>query len=104
MSKTRTTIVGAGAVGGLIAAALTKGGHHVPVVARTRTLEALPANGLRIRPAEGENEGRIDVDATSDATTPGAQDFVVIALKAQGLPALAHTLEPLIGPDTAIVA
>jgi 2-dehydropantoate 2-reductase len=104
MSKTRTTIVGAGAVGGLIAAALTKADHRVTVLARTRTLEALRANGLRVVPAEGEKEERIVVDATGDAATPGVQDFVVIALKAQALPALAATLEPLVGPDTVIVA
>jgi 2-dehydropantoate 2-reductase len=104
MSKTKKTIVGAGAVGGLITAALTKAGHHVTVLARTRTLDALRTNGLRIVSAEGEKEERIAVDATSDATSPGVQDFVVIALKAQALPALAPTLEPLVGPDTVIVA
>jgi 2-dehydropantoate 2-reductase len=104
MQKTKTTIVGAGAVGGLLAAALHRAGHEVTILARAKTLEAINTDGLRIVPTDGDKEERIKIAATADATAPGKQDFVIIALKAQALPALAKKLEPLIGETTSIVA
>jgi 2-dehydropantoate 2-reductase len=105
VSKTKkTTIVGAGAIGGLIAAALHKAGHDVSVLARSTSLAALRANGLRVVQADSDDEERVPVQATGDAASLGTQDFVVIALKAQVLPGLAASLAPMIGPHTVIVA
>jgi 2-dehydropantoate 2-reductase len=100
MQKPQTTIVGAGAVGGLIAAALHHAGHEVTILARVKTFEAINTNGLRIISPTDDKETRIEVQATSDATAIGPQDFVVIALKAQALPALARNLHPLINNNT----
>lgn len=96
--------MGAGAIGGLIAASLTKAGHRVSILARSPTLEILRANGLRIVPADSDDEERIAVNASDSAAALGVQDFLVIALKAQALPGLAATLAPMIGPETVIVA
>jgi 2-dehydropantoate 2-reductase len=104
VSKTKTTIVGAGAIGGLVAAALHKAGHDVSVLARSTTLAALRANGLRVVQADSDDEEHVPVHATGDAASLGTQDFVVIALKAQVLPGLAASLAPMIGPHTVIVA
>lgn len=98
----RTTVVGAGAIGGLLAAALARAGHHVSVLARGKTLAAIRANGIRI--VDGDNETSVAVNASDDAATLGVQDCVVIALKAQALPDIAASLNPLVGPDTTIVA
>jgi 2-dehydropantoate 2-reductase len=98
----RTTVVGAGAIGGLIAAALARAGQAVSVLARGKTLDAIRADGIRI--VDGERETVARVAAESDPTAPGVQDFVVIALKAQALPGIAASLAPLIGPDTVVVA
>ncbi|RFU47762.1 2-dehydropantoate 2-reductase [Paraburkholderia sp. DHOC27] len=98
----RTTVVGAGAIGGLMAAALARAGHAVSVLARGKTLDAIRADGIRI--VDGERETVALVDAQSDPAVLGVQDFVVLALKAQALPAIATSLAPLIGPDTVIVA
>jgi 2-dehydropantoate 2-reductase len=46
----------------------------------------------------------VHVQASSDATALGEQDVVVIALKAQALPALAPSLRPMIGPRTLVVS
>jgi 2-dehydropantoate 2-reductase len=100
----KTTIVGAGAIGGLIAAALHKADHDVSVLARSTSLAALRANGLRVVQADSDDEERVAVHATGDAASLGTQDFVVIALKAQVLPGLAASLAPMIGPHTVIVA
>ncbi|HEY1999668.1 2-dehydropantoate 2-reductase [Paraburkholderia sp.] len=100
--QVRTTVVGAGAIGGLIAAALARAGHTVSVLARGKTLDAIRAQGIRI--VDGERETVALVAAEEDASALGVQDFVVIALKAQTLPAIAASLKPLVGSGTVIVA
>ncbi|WP_114810828.1 2-dehydropantoate 2-reductase [Paraburkholderia kururiensis] len=101
-AQIRTTVVGAGAIGGLIAAAAARAGHAVSVVARGKTLDAIRGDGIRIIDDEGETATR--VTATDTPAELGTQDFVVVALKAQALPGVAASLAPLIGPDTVIVA
>lgn len=98
----RTTVVGAGAIGGLIAAAAVRAGHAVSVVARGKTLDAIRGDGICIIDDEGETVTR--VIATDTPAELGVQDFVVVALKAQALPGVAASLAPLVGPDTVIVA
>lgn len=104
MSNVKTKIVGAGAIGGLIAASLQNAGHDISILARSQTLAALRAEGLRVVQADSEAEERFSISASGSAAALGVQDFVVIALKAQVLPGLAASLAPLIGPDTVIVA
>jgi 2-dehydropantoate 2-reductase len=98
----RTTIVGAGAIGGLMAAALARAGHEVAVLARGATLAAIRSNGIRVV-ADG-SETVTAVAAYAEAAEAGVQDHLVIALKAQTLPGLAARLRPLVGPATVIVA
>ena len=98
----RTAVVGAGAIGGLLAAALVRGGHHVSVLARGETLSALEQNGFRIL-ADDASAGVVPVRASADATALGEQNIVVLALKAQALPGLVASLRPMIGPDTLVV-
>lgn len=90
-------IVGAGAIGGWIAARLALAGDAVSVLARGATLEALKGEGLRL-------DGEITpVTATNDATALGPQDCVVIAVKAPALADAAEAARPLIGPQTVIL-
>jgi 2-dehydropantoate 2-reductase len=90
-------VYGAGAIGGLIAAWLSRSGHDISVVARGAQLEAIRKQGLRVR--DGAN-GRIEVFKVS--TSPaGAQDYVIVAVKAQNLTEI--RLEEFLGKDTSIV-
>jgi 2-dehydropantoate 2-reductase len=98
----RTTVMGAGAIGGLLAAALVRAGHYVSVLARGKTLAAIRSNGIRI--VDGERSMSVAVHASDDAAALGVQDYVVIALKAQVLPEVAARLRPLVGASTAIVS
>jgi 2-dehydropantoate 2-reductase len=98
----RTAVVGAGAIGGLIAAAAVRAGHAVSVLARGKTLDALRTDGLKV--IDDTRESVVQVNAGDAPASFGVQDYVVIALKAQTLPAIAASLRPMIGPDTVIVA
>jgi 2-dehydropantoate 2-reductase len=98
----RTAVVGAGAIGGLIAAAAVRAGHAVSVLARGKTLDALRADGLKV--IDDTRESVVRVNAGDVPSAFGVQDYVVIALKAQTLPAIAASLRPMIGPQTVLVA
>lgn len=98
----KVTVVGAGAIGGLLAAGLTQGDCEVSVLARGATLTAIRAQGLRV--IAGDSDATYPVRAADDAAQLGEQDVVVLALKAQLLPELAPTLRPLIGAHTTLLA
>lgn len=97
----KITVVGLGAVGGLLAARLSLAGHELSAVARGHTLQAVRARGLVLR--MGGQEQRAALNASDDPAALGAQDVVLVALKGQALPEVARTLTPLIGPHTLIV-
>lgn len=94
-------IVGAGAVGGFVAALMAETGYAVSVVARGAHLDAIRDGGLRL-----DFEGRrvtAQVEASDNPADLGSQDIVVVAVKAPALPAVLPMLEPLLGSETPIV-
>ena len=97
----RVCVVGAGAIGGWIAARLAIAGEEASALARGDTLRLVRAEGLRLE-EQGE-EFVANIDAAGDSRDLGEQDLVIIAVKAPALPGLASELRPLIGPDTMIV-
>jgi 2-dehydropantoate 2-reductase len=94
-------VVGAGAIGGWIAARLALAGNDVSVVARGETLHAIDTEGLCI--TDGGDTRCVAVSAATDPSVLGVHDVVVIAVKAPALPLIAPDLEPLIGAETQIV-
>jgi 2-dehydropantoate 2-reductase len=94
-------IVGAGAIGGWIAARLALAGNDVSVIARGATLEAIDTEGLRLTDA-GETRC-VAVRVSADPAELGEQDMLVLAVKAPALVEIARGLEPLIGLNTQIV-
>ncbi len=94
-------IYGAGAIGGYLAVQLAAQDHEVSVVARGAHLAAIRERGLVLRIDGEERVAR--VHATDDPATLGAQDYVVITLKAHSAPAVVDAMAPLLGDDTAVV-
>ena len=94
-------VVGAGAIGGFVAAELALAGEQVTVVARGAQLDAIRAGGLRLV-RDGE-ERVAHPRALAEPAGAGAQDVVILAVKAHSLPELASRLGPLFGPDTTVV-
>jgi 2-dehydropantoate 2-reductase len=97
----RICVFGAGAVGSHFAVRLALAGHDVSCVMRGAHLDAVKANGLVLRVGDGEFKAR--VRASHDPAALGPQDVVICTLKATGLPALATSVQPLLGDDTAVV-
>lgn len=98
----KVCIVGAGAIGGLIGARLAAdAGADVSALARGETLQALKANGWRLRQDDRLVTAR--ARASSTAAELGPQDLVVIAVKAPALAAIAPQIGPLLRPDTIVL-
>jgi len=95
-------VVGAGAIGGLMAAKFALAGHDVTVIDQGKHLEAIQKNGLKLIWEDG-SELVAQVTATDTAKGVGPQDLVVLALKAHFLELVACDIDALMGPDTMIV-
>jgi 2-dehydropantoate 2-reductase len=94
-------IYGAGAIGGFLGAELALAGADVTLIARGPHLAAMQANGLTLI---RDGERRIaKVRAFADPKDAGPQDYVLITLKAPSVPAVVPALQPLLGPNSAIV-
>ncbi|RUZ81524.1 2-dehydropantoate 2-reductase [Mesorhizobium sp. M7A.F.Ca.US.006.01.1.1] len=98
----KITIFGAGAIGGYLAAKLAIVGRtDLSIVARGAHLEAIKADGLRL--IEDGQEISVPVRAAARADELGAQDYVVLALKAHSLTPALDQIAPLLGEHTAVV-
>lgn len=96
-------VVGAGAIGGLIAARLGAAGHLVSIIDVGVHLDAIRRHGLTLL-RDGTEPVVIQPQiATSDATAVGTQDLVVLAVKAQVLPVVAPTLGALFSDRTVVL-
>ena len=98
----RICIFGAGAIGGYLGAKLAAAGADVSLVARGPHLAALQANGLTL--IEAGNRTAVPVRATEDASSLGAQDYVILTLKAHSVPSVVDRILPLLGPQTTLVS
>lgn len=96
-------VVGAGAIGGFLGTRLALDpGNAVAALARGATLVSLRDHGWRLH-QDGALLQAPAAAASDDPRDLGAQDLVILALKAQALPALASALAPLLSPDTLVM-
>jgi 2-dehydropantoate 2-reductase len=94
-------VYGAGAIGGAMAARLARAGHETSVVVRGAHLDAIRAQGLR---CEAPNESfTMKVAASHNPGDFGAQDAVIVTVKAHTMPAIVPGLKQLLGPKTPVV-
>ena len=75
----RVTVIGAGAVGGWLAATLARGGAEVALVARGATLDRVRAHGLTL--LSGEQRATYRLAAAERAHDLPKPDAVVLAVK-----------------------
>lgn len=94
-------VYGAGAIGAYMGGRLAQAGADVSFIARGPHLAAMQARGVTLLTDEGS--ARIEVRCTSDARELGPQDYIIVALKAHSVPGVVEAMQPLIGPETAVV-
>lgn len=75
----RIAVIGAGAVGGLLAALLDRAGHDVEVTARGEHLAAIRAGGIRLDGGYGEHVAHV----TAGETLTARPELAILATKAQ---------------------
>lgn len=97
----RISIVGAGAIGTTIAVRLAMADHHVSVLARGATLQAIHERGLRLHDLEGTHTAR--PAASDDPAALGPQDIVFVCTKTTALAEVLPRLGPMLGPETIVV-
>lgn len=97
----KIAIYGAGAIGAYLGVELALGGVDVALIGRGPHLAAMKANGARLRVGTEEKLAR--PRCTDDPAELGPQDVVIITLKAHSVPAICERLQPLLGPETAVV-
>jgi len=99
----KIAIVGAGAIGGYLGGWLAAAGEEVTFIARGANLDAIRCNGMRVLGEDGAEVIAKGVLATERMRDAGAQDVVLLTVKAHQVAAIADELRHLCHDDTAIV-
>jgi 2-dehydropantoate 2-reductase len=103
VERVKIAIIGCGAIGGYVGAKLALAGEEVTLFVRGANLEAVRARGLKLIMADGAEHLARNVIATTDYAAAGAQDLVILAVKAHQLEAVAEQVPQLCGADTVVV-
>lgn len=99
----RVAIVGAGSIGAVLGAKLAATGHDVSLVARGAHLAAIRADGLTLVDRVDKYSGNCRLAASDDPAEFGAQDLVIIGLKAHAIGKMLPRMRTLIGDHTVVV-
>jgi len=97
----RFVVLGAGAIGAYVGAALARGGADVTLIARGAHLRAMAAGGVRVLSPRGDFTAL--PRATDDWAALCDADVVFVALKAYSLPDIAPRLGELLAPGAAVI-
>jgi 2-dehydropantoate 2-reductase len=92
----RIAVVGAGAIGTWLAAALSRAGEDVALLSRTAGFDEVRVTGTE------EYVARPQI--TADAASIGPVDAVFLAVKAHDQLAAAPSVQAVLGPETSIIA
>jgi 2-dehydropantoate 2-reductase len=99
----RICVVGVGAIGGLLAARLALSDNEVSVLARGDNLTAIASRGITLIEPGGEQVVASTVRASSDLSSLGEQELVLLAVKAHQLAEIADGIPALFGAETIVV-
>lgn len=102
--KLRLAVVGAGAIGGITAAYLKKGGHDVTLVTKHQEIADLAGGrGLHVTGVKGDELLSVHAVAAIEELS-GTFDAALIATKAYDMPACAKALLPLLKADSMVLS
>ncbi|HET6610109.1 MAG TPA: 2-dehydropantoate 2-reductase [Rhodopila sp.] len=97
----KVAIFGAGAIGGFMGVKLAQAGVDVTFIARGPHLAAMQANGVTLR--SGGQSVTVRPRCVGSADEAGVHDYVIVTLKAHGLPPAAASIARMMGPESALV-
>ena len=97
----RFAVLGAGAIGAYVGAALSRGGSDVTLIARGPHLQAMATRGVRVLSPRGNFTAHPKVTGDMDAVAEA--DVVFVALKAYSLTEIAPRLGRLLAPGAAAI-
>lgn len=98
----RIAVVGAGAIGGLMAAKLALAGNDVTVIDVGAQLKAIQEKGLKLIWHDGK-EFVAKVRGVSSAADAGKHDLVILAVKAHLLENVVRDIDAMLDQDTVIM-
>ncbi|MFD7115813.1 2-dehydropantoate 2-reductase [Streptomyces sp. NPDC056652] len=98
----KVAVVGAGAIGAYVGAALDRAGADVHLIARGPHLSAMREHGVRVLSPRGDFTAR--VHATDRPEDIGPVDYVFLGLKANSYAACGPLVTPLLKGSTAVIA
>jgi 2-dehydropantoate 2-reductase len=98
----KVAVVGAGAIGAYVGAALHRGGSDVHLIARGKHLEAMRRGGVTVLSPRGDF--RAGPHATADPAEIGPVDIIFLGLKAYSYAGAGLLIRPLLRPGTGVVA
>lgn len=98
----KVAVLGAGAIGAYVGAALHRAGAEVHLIARGPHLEAIRESGVMVLSPRGDFLAH--PHATGDPTEVGPVDHVFLGLKANHYAAAGPMIKPLLHDATSIVA
>lgn len=98
----KVAVLGAGAIGAYVGAALHRAGVEVHLIARGPHLVALQDHGVYVKSPRGDFHAH--PYATADPAEVGPVDYVFLGLKAHSYATAGKLLTPLLGPRTAVIA
>lgn len=96
-------VVGAGAIGGMLAVKLALTGHELTVILRGANLSAVQENGLALIEENGNTLVAKTIHATAVVGEAGPQDVVILGLKAHQVADVAPELPKLMHSATRVV-
>lgn len=99
----KIAVVGAGSIGAVLGAKLAARGHSVSLVARGAHLAAIREGGLQLVDHVDATSGAFRLPASSDPGDFGAQDLVIIGLKAHAIAAMLPRMRALVGEQTVVL-
>ncbi|MFF7450464.1 MULTISPECIES: 2-dehydropantoate 2-reductase [unclassified Streptomyces] len=98
----RVAVLGAGAIGAYVGAALHRAGADVHLIARGPHLAAMRRHGVHVLSPRGDFVAR--PHTTDDPADIGPVDYVLLGLKANSYAACGPLIRPLLHQDTAVIA
>ena len=95
-------VVGAGAIGGLLAIKLAQSGNDVTVIARGPNLKAIQDHGFKLITEDG-GESITQLRALGSMSQAGQQDLVILGMKAHQVAAIVQELPTLYHDETMVL-